>query len=132
LVSLHDPDVRPIVKGRLGKPIEFGYPHERSQPTAATAKPPWNPTRRLIKWRTGCEGRISHLKHRYDLVRTRFDGLATARIWCGHGILAHNLTKSPPSPPQTAEIQYPPAIRDPDPHTTRTATHETYFSGRSN
>ena len=25
LVSLHDPDARPIVKGRLGKPIEFGY-----------------------------------------------------------------------------------------------------------
>ena len=25
IVSLHDPDARPIVKGRLGKPIEFGY-----------------------------------------------------------------------------------------------------------
>ena len=25
LVSLHDPDARPIRKGRLGKPIEFGY-----------------------------------------------------------------------------------------------------------
>jgi hypothetical protein len=25
LVSLHDPDARPIVKGRLAKPIEFGY-----------------------------------------------------------------------------------------------------------
>jgi transposase, IS5 family len=25
LVSLHDPDARPIVKGRLGKPIECGY-----------------------------------------------------------------------------------------------------------
>lgn len=25
LISLHDPDARPIVKGRLGKPIEFGY-----------------------------------------------------------------------------------------------------------
>jgi transposase, IS5 family len=24
-VSLHDPDARPIVKGRLGKPVEFGY-----------------------------------------------------------------------------------------------------------
>jgi IS5 family transposase len=24
LVSLHDPDARPIVKGRLGKPVEFG------------------------------------------------------------------------------------------------------------
>jgi IS5 family transposase len=25
LVSLHDPDARPIVKGRLGKSVEFGY-----------------------------------------------------------------------------------------------------------
>lgn len=27
-VSLHDPDARPIAKGRLGKPVEFGHkPH---------------------------------------------------------------------------------------------------------
>ena len=25
LVSLHDVDARPIRKGRLGKPVEFGY-----------------------------------------------------------------------------------------------------------
>ena len=25
LVSMHDPDARPISKGRLGKPVEFGY-----------------------------------------------------------------------------------------------------------
>lgn len=25
LVSLHDPDARPIAKGRLGKPVELGY-----------------------------------------------------------------------------------------------------------
>jgi transposase, IS5 family len=25
LVSLHDPDARPIRKGRIGKPVEFGY-----------------------------------------------------------------------------------------------------------
>ena len=24
-VSLHDPDARPIAKGRLGKPVEFGH-----------------------------------------------------------------------------------------------------------
>jgi transposase, IS5 family len=28
LCSLHDPDARPIVKGRLGKPVEFGYKME--------------------------------------------------------------------------------------------------------
>jgi hypothetical protein len=25
--------------------------------------------------------------------RTRLDGLGGARIWCGYGVLAHNLTK---------------------------------------
>jgi IS5 family transposase len=49
--------------------------------------------RRLVKWRTGCEGRISCLKHRYGWDRTRIDGLQGARIWCGHGVLAHNLVK---------------------------------------
>jgi IS5 family transposase len=164
LVSLHDPDARPIVKGRLGKPIEFGYkaqitdnadgivldhtveqgnPADAPQLTPAieritrrTGRPPRAVTadrgygeasvetdlhntgvttvaiprkgrpgtarqtherqpgfRRLVKWRTGCEGRISHLKHRYDLHRTRLDGLDRARIWCGYGVLAHNLTK---------------------------------------
>jgi IS5 family transposase len=49
--------------------------------------------RALVKWRTGCEGRISHLKHRYGWDRTRMDGIDGARIWCGHGVLAHNLVK---------------------------------------
>jgi transposase, IS5 family len=164
LVSLHDPDARPIVKGRLGKPIEFGYTAqildnedgivldhtvERGNPpdapqlapaieriTRRTGRPPGAVTadrgygeaavetelhnagvetvaiprkgrpgnarqaherqpgfRRLVKWRTGCEGRISHLKHRFDLHRTRIDELTGARIWCGYGIYAHNLTK---------------------------------------
>jgi transposase, IS5 family len=164
LVSLHDPDARPIVKGRLGKPIEFGYkapivdnengivldhtveegnpadapqlPPAIKRITHRTGEPPRAVTadrgygeaavetelhdagvktvaiprkgrpgtarqaherqpgfRRLVKWRTGCEGRISHLKHRYDLHRTRLDGLTGARIWCGYGVLAHNLTK---------------------------------------
>ena len=164
LVSLHDPDARPIVKGRLGKPIEFGYKAqiidnadgivldhtvEQGNPPDApqlapaierisqrTGRPPRAVAadrgygeasvetdlhdagvktvaiprkgkpgtarqtherqpgfRRLVKWRTGCEGRISHLKHRYDLHHTRLDGLTGARIWCGYGILAHNLTK---------------------------------------
>jgi IS5 family transposase len=28
MVSLHDPDARPIAKGRLGRPVEFGYKAE--------------------------------------------------------------------------------------------------------
>jgi transposase, IS5 family len=49
--------------------------------------------RRLVKWRTGCEGRISCLKHRFGWDRTRMDGIQGARIWCGHGVVAHNLVK---------------------------------------
>ena len=164
VVSLHDPDARPIAKGRLGKPVEFGYkaqlvdnedgvivdhnveagnppdapmlepaiqrikqrtgrPHGRSPPIAATAKPAVEddlraagvryvvlPTkgkpnaarrqvenrrafRKMVRWRTGCEGRISCAKRDFGLNRTRIDGLAGARTWCGHGVFAHNLVK---------------------------------------
>jgi transposase, IS5 family len=164
LVSLHDPDARPIVKGRLGKPVEFGYkaqvadnpdgvvldyqvemgnppdapllapavkriaaragrtprsvtadrsygeaaideqlhalgvervaiPRKGQPGRARQASEHTRPFRRLVKWRTGCEGRISHLKHRFGWDRTRMDGIDGARIWCGHGVLAHNLIK---------------------------------------
>jgi IS5 family transposase len=49
--------------------------------------------RRLVKWRTGCEGRISCLKHRFGWDRTRMDGIDGARIWCGYGVFANNLVK---------------------------------------
>jgi IS5 family transposase len=48
---------------------------------------------RLVKWRTGSEGRISYLKRGYGWDRTRLDGRQGAAIWCGHGVLAHNLVK---------------------------------------
>jgi transposase, IS5 family len=38
-------------------------------------------------------GRISCLKHRFGWDRTRMDGLHGARIWCRHGVFAHNLVK---------------------------------------
>jgi IS5 family transposase len=49
--------------------------------------------RKLVKWRTGCEGRISYLKRSYGWDRTRLDGRHGAAIWCGHGVFAHNLIK---------------------------------------
>jgi transposase, IS5 family len=49
--------------------------------------------RRLVKWRTGSEGRISYLKRGYGRNRTLLDGKNGAAIWCGHGVLAHNLVK---------------------------------------
>jgi IS5 family transposase len=163
-VSLHDPDARPIAKGRLGKPVEFGhkaqvadnddgivldYTVEPGNPAdapqlepaierikARTGRPPQTVTadrgygekrvddalqdlgvrnvviprkgkpgvarqaeehrrafRRHIKWRTGIEGRISTLKRAYGWDRARIDTTEGARIWTGHGILAHNLSK---------------------------------------
>lgn len=49
--------------------------------------------RDLVRWRTGAEGRISTLKRQHGWNRSRLTGIEGARIWCGHGVLAHNLTK---------------------------------------
>ena len=164
VVSLHDLDARPIRKGRLGKPVEFGYkaqildnadgvildhnlevgnPADAAQlapaiarvatragrtPRAVTAdrgyglasverdlhdlgvrsvaiprmsKP--SAARRefehrrafrdKVKWRTGSEGRINHMKRSYGWNRTELTGIHGARTWCGHGVFAHNLVK---------------------------------------
>jgi transposase, IS5 family len=164
LVSLHEPDARPIRKGRLGRPTEFGYkaqvcdngdglivdhsvhmgnPHDaellrpavaritttcKATPSMVTAdRGYWDATIETdltnsgvisvaiprtgkpslarqqtersdafviaVKWRTGSEGRISHLKRDLGWRRTRLNGHAGTRIWCGHGVFAHNLTK---------------------------------------
>src|SRR5215218_770216 len=161
LVSLSDPDARPIRKGKLGKPNEFGYVVQLAEVTANTrrgargyvlpaASAPGNPgenrlleqtiveldglglrprevaldggfvpgpttqtlaglaprrtfisgraepgsrrtRRRLARYRTGCEGRISHLKRGYGLRRSRLKGDQGQRIWTGWAILAYNL-----------------------------------------
>jgi IS5 family transposase len=164
VVSLHDPDARPIVKQRLGRPVEFGYkaqivdnedgiivdhnvevgnPPDAPQlapaiarvkhltgraPRAVTAdrgygdpgveddlrqlgvRYPAIPTKgkpsaarrqtehrrafkRMVRWRTGSEGRISHVKRDFGLNRTRYTGIEGARTWCGHGVFNYNLTK---------------------------------------
>ena len=164
LVSLHDVDARPIRKGRLGKPVEFGYkaqivdnadgvildhnievgnPADAPQLapaiariTARTGRTPRAVTadrgygdaaierdltdlgvravaiprkgkpgtvrrefehrrafREKIKWRTGSEGRINHIKRSYGWNRTELTGINGARTWCGHGVFAHNLVK---------------------------------------
>jgi transposase, IS5 family len=164
VVSFHDVDARPIRKGRLGKPVEFGYkaqvidnadgiildhavhvgnPSDAPQlapaiariadrigrvPTAVTADRGYGYAsvendlhdlgvrhvaiprasrpgasrrefehrkafRTKIKWRTGCEGRINHLKRSYGWNRTELTTLTGVRTWCGHGVFAHNLVK---------------------------------------
>jgi transposase, IS5 family len=47
--------------------------------------------RRLQRYRTGAEGRISHLKRRYGLDRSRLRGAEGQQIWTGWGTLTHNL-----------------------------------------
>jgi transposase, IS5 family len=161
LVSLADPDARPIRKGKLGKPNEFGYVVQVAEVTASTrrgargyvlpaASAPGNPgenrlleqtmveldrlglrprevaldggfvpgptgqtlaalapartfisgraesgsrrtRKRLARYRTGCEGRISHLKRGYGLRRSRLRGDQGQRIWTGWAVLAYNL-----------------------------------------
>ena len=160
IVSLFDPDARPIRKGKLGKPTEFGYVSQLAEVTEHT-KPgarglilpassalgsraenallpdtvaelkrlgisprevavdggfmpgPTNTaladlapktvfiagrqepaskrtTRRLRRYRTGEEGRISHLKRRYGLDRSRLKGDEGQQIWSEWAILAYN------------------------------------------
>jgi transposase, IS5 family len=43
------------------------------------------------KWRTGCEGRISLLKRRHGLNRSRYKEEAGIKRWVGFGIIADNL-----------------------------------------
>jgi len=160
LVSLSDPDARPIRKGKLGKPNEFGYVTQIAEATENTrsgarglilpaATAPGNPgentllpdtvtelqrlglsprevaldggfhtdstnealaaltpervfisgrqqpgsrrtQRRLQRYRTGCEGRISHLKRSYGMNRSRLKGNEGQQIWTGWAILAYN------------------------------------------
>jgi len=159
LVSLWDPDARPIRKGKLGKPNEFGYVDQLCEVTANTKRgargfilPPssqignqaentllqetavelqkldvklkevmvdgaFMPTptnealdgladevhitgrqeqgsrrtrRRRLRYRTGLEGRVSHLKRGYGMRRSRLKGDEGHRIWDGWAALTYN------------------------------------------
>ena len=67
-------------------------PRPRGRP-APIAKPPprqrW--FRRALRWRTGCEGRISVLKRRHGLRRCRYHGMHGMERWVGLGVIANNL-----------------------------------------
>lgn len=47
--------------------------------------------RRAQRWRVGCEGRISVLKRRHGLFRSRYQGSAGMQRWVGFGVIANNL-----------------------------------------
>jgi hypothetical protein len=80
--DLHELGVRTVVIPRKGKPGKARQVHEH--------RPAF---RRTVKWRTGSEARISTLERQYGWDRSRLDDLDGARIWTGHGVLAHNLVK---------------------------------------
>ncbi len=162
LVSLADPDARPIRKGKLGKPNEFGYVSQICEvtehthhgarglivPASTRLGNPGEDTllpdtigeltrlgirpreialdggfnigptrqalddhaldpervfisgrqqpgsrrtqRRMQRYRTGAEGRISHLKRGYGLNRSRLKGDHGHQIWTGWAILTYN------------------------------------------
>src|SRR5512133_3865877 len=80
--DLHELGVRTVVIPRKARPGKARQAHEHRRTF-----------RRTVKWRTGSEARISTLKRQYGWDRTRLDHLDGARIWTGHGVLAHNLVK---------------------------------------
>ena len=47
--------------------------------------------KKLQKWRTGCEGRISVLKRRHGLQRSRYKGPDGIKRWVGFGVIADNV-----------------------------------------
>ena len=49
----------------------------------------------MQRYRTGAEGRISHLKRGYGMDRSRLKGDEGQQIWNGWAILAYTLTRSP-------------------------------------
>jgi IS5 family transposase len=159
LVSISDPDARPVRKGKLRAPTEFGYVVQLAEvcentrrgarglivPAATEIGSPNEPdllpttaveldrlnlrprelaldggffpigvaedlpgpervfiagrqsagsrrtNRRLARFRVGIEGRISHLKRRYSLKRSRLKGHRGAKTWTAWAILAYNL-----------------------------------------
>jgi IS5 family transposase len=61
----------------------------RSPARLAHQRQPW--FRRAQRWRVGCEGRISVLKRRHGLFRSRYQGSSGMERWVGLGVIADNL-----------------------------------------
>jgi transposase, IS5 family len=72
---------------------QVALPRVRGRPAADAQPPPprqrW--FRRAMRWRTGCEGRISVLKRCHGLRRCRYRGTRGVERWVGLGVIAHNL-----------------------------------------
>ena len=67
-------------------------PDRRADPLSGRHEPGSRRTRkRRARYRTGIEGRISHLKRGYGLRRSRLKGDDGMRTWTGWAILAYDL-----------------------------------------
>jgi len=75
-----DRGVRRVVLPARGRKSPARRAHERQR---------W--FRRGQRWRTGCEGRISVLKRRHGLRRSRYRGPDGIHRWVGLGVIADNL-----------------------------------------
>jgi transposase, IS5 family len=104
--ELHELGVRHVAIPRKGRPGAARQGVESSRRF-----------RKLVKWRTGSEGRISHLKHSWGWERTLLDGIGGARTWCGWGVLAHNATKIAGLVDERAQSNGPVASPRQDPRT---------------
>jgi IS5 family transposase len=63
----------------------------RSVPRKKRPPPRQRWFRQALRWRTGCEGRISVLKRCHGLRRCRYRGLYGMERWVGLGVIANNL-----------------------------------------
>ena len=79
--------VKNVVIPRTGKPSE-----------QRRAKEHRKPFRRIVKWRTGSEGRISYLKRGYGWDRARIDGTEGTRIWTDTASWPTTWSRSAPWP----------------------------------
>jgi len=61
----------------------------KSEKRKQEQKKPW--FKKAQKWRTGCEGRISVLKRRHGLNRSRYKGTPGMNRWVGLGVMADNM-----------------------------------------
>jgi len=68
-------------------------PRQRGRPAPTAKPPPPRPRwfRRALRWRTGCEGRISVLKRCHGLRRCRYRGPRGMERWVGLGVIANDL-----------------------------------------
>jgi transposase, IS5 family len=70
---------------------KLAIPNKKTRAPARLALQRQRWFRRAQRWRVGCEGRISVLKKRHRLFRSRYKGSQGMERWVGLGVIASNL-----------------------------------------